>query len=132
MNTITAKVAAIQTVQNLHIVHFTCNESTLGMMSLELPKTLTRNTEVLLTCKPTAIAIAKNLQGALSHANQLHVTVHSIEVGELLSVVVLQFHDDVLESIITSDSLKKMQLHVGESVIALIKSSDLSLKEILS
>ncbi|MEN4046613.1 MULTISPECIES: TOBE domain-containing protein [Sulfurimonas] len=132
MNTIPAKAETIQTVQNLHVVHFTCNESTLGMMSLELPQTLTQNTEVLLTCKPTAIAIAKNLQGELSHANQLHVTVRSIEVGELLSVVELQFYDNVLESIITSDSLQRMQLHVGESVIALIKSSDLSLKEIVS
>ncbi len=131
MSSIIATVYNIQTVQNLNIVSFTCNESLLKMMSLDLDESIQKGTKVLLTCKPTAIAIAKNLQGELSYANQLHVSITNINAGELLSVLKLQFGEFVLESVITTDSKKRMQLQAGDKVIALIKSSDLSIKEIL-
>ncbi len=131
MSSIIATVHNIQTVQNLNIVSFTCNESLLKMMSLDLEEQIQKGTKVLLTCKPTAIAIAKNFQGQLSYANQLHVSITNINVGELLSVLKLQFGEFVLESVITTDSQKRMQLQCGEEVIALIKSSDLSIKEVL-
>ena len=131
MNKFTASVHTIQSLQNLHIVSFTCNGTMLAMMSLDLDKNIQTGTKVLLTCKPTAIAIAKNLQGELSHANQLHVKVLSIQAGQLLSAVQLQFHELVLESVITTDSLERMRLKTDEEVIALVKSSDLSIKEVL-
>ncbi|WP_457749883.1 TOBE domain-containing protein [Sulfurimonas sp.] len=132
MSSIIATVQSIQSLQNLHIVTFTCNNTPLKMMSLDLNDTVQQATKVRLTCKPTAIAMAKNLLGELSYANQLPVRIQAIEVGELLSALQLQFGEFVLESIITTDSQKRMQLQVGEEVIALIKSSDLSIQEVLT
>ncbi len=132
MSHITAEVQEIQSVQNLNIISFTCNNAVLKMMSLDLNETIKKGSEVMLTCKPTAIAIGKNIQGQLSYANQLHVKIRSLETGELLSVLQLEFGEFVLESIITTDSQKRMQLKEGEEVIALIKSSDLSIAKILS
>jgi molybdopterin-binding protein len=88
--------------------------------------------QVTLRTKATNIAIAKELQGMLSYSNQLKVSIQAIEMGSLLCSVKLLFEDTVLESIITADSAKRMQLKVGENVTALIKSSDLAIAELLS
>jgi len=132
MSHIIAQVQKIQSVQNLNILKLTCKDTQLKMMSLDLNDTITKGSRVMLTCKPTAIAIGKNIQGELSYANQLHVTIVSLEVGQLLCALKLQFGEFVLESIITTDSQKRMQLQKGDEVIAFIKSSDLSIKEVLS
>jgi len=131
MSHIIAQVQEIQSVQNLNILSFTCKDTPLKMMSLDLNDTITKDSQVMLTCKPTAIAIGKNIEGELSYANQLHVTIVSLEVGQLLCALKLQFKEFVLESIITTDSQKRMQLQAGDEVTALIKSSDLSIKEVL-
>ena len=132
MSHIIAQVKEIQSVQNLNIISFTCNDTVLKMMSLDLNKTITKGAQVMLTCKPTAIAIGKNVQGELSYANQLDVNIRSLETGELLSALQLAFGEFTLESIITTDSQKRMQLKVGDTVTAFIKASDLSIKEVLS
>ena len=132
MSSIIAHVQNIQSLQNLNIVSFTCKQTSLKMMSLELSETIEKGTKVMLTCKPMAIALAKNLQGEVSYANRLHVTIQSIEAGELLCALKLQFEEFVLESVITTDSYQRMQLQIGDEVTALIKSSDLSIKEVLS
>jgi len=131
MSHLIAQVQKIQSVDNLNIVTFTCKETELKMMSLDLNDTIEKGIKVMLTCKPTAIAIGKNIQGELSYANQLQVKIISLEVGELLCALKLQFEEFIIESIITTDSQKGMQLKVGDAVIALIKSSDLSIEKVL-
>ena len=131
MNQITAQVQEIQSVQNLNILKLTCKDTPLKMTTLDLNETITKESQVVLTCKPTSVAIGKNIQGELSFSNQLHVKIISLEVGQLLCALKLQFEEFVLESIITTDSQKSMQLQVGDEVIALIKSTDLSIAEVL-
>lgn len=132
MNHIIAQVKEVQNVQNLNILSFTCNEVPLKMMSLDLNDTIIKGSQVMLTCKPTAVAIGKNIQGELSFSNQLHVNILSLEIGQLLCTLKLQFGEFVLESIITTNSQKKLQLQIGDKVTALIKSSDLSIAKVLS
>ena len=132
MNKIAATVVTIQNVQNLTQVTFATAADELKMMGLELPQNIQQNTQVILTCKATNIAIAKESNTMLSFSNQLCVTVKAIEMGELLCSLLLAYEDTLLESIITADSAKRMQLKEGESVTALIKSSDLSIAEVRS
>lgn len=131
MNQINAFVHDIQSVENLNIVTFSVNYHVLKMMSLDLNKKIQKDDQVVLTCKPTSVAIAKNISGELSYSNQLKVTIKSINRGELLSVLELAFDEFTIESIITTESQKRMQLSVNEEVIALIKSSDLSIERVL-
>ena len=130
MNTLNASIKSIQTVDNLNIVAFTCCEQTLKMMSLDLDESIQVNKAVSLHFKPTTVSIAKNISGELSIGNQLSVKITSLEIGELLSVLHLSFYEHTLESIITTSSLKRMDLEVNDNVLALIKSSDLSIKEV--
>ncbi len=131
MSKIIAHVSNIQSVDNLNIVNFKCENTTLTMMSLELSKRVGMGTKVLLSVKPTATAIGKNIKGELSYSNQLNVKILSLEIGELLCALKLKFHDFILESIITTSSQKRMNLQVNDEVVALIKSTDLSIEQVL-
>ncbi|SFV62231.1 TOBE domain protein [hydrothermal vent metagenome] len=131
MSTLRATLTNIQSVENLNIVTFASEGSTLKMMSLELHKKLKKGTEVLLSCKPTAVAIAKDITGGLSYSNQLHATIVSMEMGQLICSLELDFHGSMIESIITSDSAKRLNLQLNDNVTALIKSTDLAIGKIL-
>jgi molybdopterin-binding protein len=131
MRNFIATVKNIESIDGLNILTFKSNANTLKMMSLDLNEDIKLGTKVLLNCKPTAVAIAKNFSGELSYSNQIDATIKSLEVGKLLSSLKLQFEESILESIITTSSLKRMDLKKGERVTALIKSSDLYILEIL-
>lgn len=131
MNTLLAQVKEINSVDNLNIVKFDFNGTTLSMMSLELKESVKVGAKVKLTTKPTYIAIAKDFSGEVSYSNQLHVKIVHVENGELLSSLTLQIDDTTLESIITKDSSQRMTLKAGDEVTAFIKANELSIMEVL-
>jgi len=131
MNTLIAQVKKISSVDNLNIIKFDYQGIILSMMSLELNSTIVEGTKVKLTTKSTHIAIAKEFSGFVSYSNQLSAKIIAIQNGELLSSIKLQLQDNTLESIITYDSCKRMELKVGDDVTAFIKANELSIAEIL-
>jgi len=131
MNSITATITRIDTVENLNIVQFDVQGDSLTMMSLDLGNAVHVGAVVKLAVKATNIAIGKNIGGSLSYANQLPCIVEKIDNGVLLSAVTLKHFDTALEAVITADSLKQMDLHAGEKVTALIKASEIYIQEII-
>jgi molybdopterin-binding protein len=131
MSSLIATVTQIDNCDSLHIVKFDCNNQTLSMMSLDLMDDIQIGTKVKLVIKPSHIAIAKNFSGEVSYSNQLQTIIKSIKNGQLLSSVKLDFFDTTLESIITVNSSKKMDLKVGDKVTAFIKASEISIGEVL-
>ena len=131
MSRIITTVKQIQNCGSLHIVQFEYKKQILSMMSLDLNSDIQINTQVKLQVKPSHIAIAKDFQGEVSYSNQLKCIIISITNGELLSSIKLDFLGTTLESIITANSSKKMDLKVGDKVIAFIKASELSIGEVL-
>ena len=131
MSYIIATVAQIQAVDNLHIVKFDTGCDTLSMMSLDLQKNLTQGSRVKLVVKPSHVAIGKGELGSLSYSNQLTTTIQTIENGKLLTTLQLKYLDTTIESLITQNSSKRMGLKVGDTVIALIKASELSICKVI-
>jgi molybdopterin-binding protein len=131
MSSLIATVTHIDKCDSLHIVKFDCCGQTLSMMSLDLTNDIQIGVKVKLVVKPSHIAIAKNFSGEVSYSNQLQTTIKSCENGQLLSSVKLDFFDTTLESIITVNSSKKMDLKVGDKVTAFIKASEISIGEVL-
>lgn len=131
MNTLIATVTKIDTIDNLNIVKFDFSGQALSMMSLDLSEDIQIGTKVKLITKPSYIAIAKEFSGMLSYSNQLKSKIKELENGKLLSSVKLQIEEFVLESIITFESSKKMDLKVGDDVTAFIKASELSILKVL-
>lgn len=125
MNRLEATVISIESEQNLHIVHFDFQGISLSMMGLDLPFGLQVGSHVVLGAKPSHLAIAKNLSGELSYANQLDATIMSLENGKLLSSLVLHVKGIPLQSFITCKSSHRMHLCEGDAVKLLIKASEL-------
>jgi molybdopterin-binding protein len=131
MNRFVATITKIQNVENLNIVNFDfCNQH-LSMMSLDLNEKIKVGCKVVLTAKPTHIAIAKEFSGDISYSNQLSAKITQINNGELLSSIKLSTGDATCESVITKNSSARMNLNVGDNVTLFIKASELSIKEIL-
>jgi len=131
MNSLTARITCIDTIENLNIVQFDVKGDSLTMMSLDLSDEIQVGTVVKLAVKATNIALGKDIVGSLSYANQIPVIVENIENGVLLSAVTVKHADTALEAVITADSLKKMDLHIGEKVTALIKASEIYIQEVI-
>ena len=131
MNLTPALITKIQSVDNITVVSFEAAHHTLRMMSLELNDSLRVGSEVILGVKATNIALAKEISGLLSISNQLKVIIEQINMGSLLCSVKFRFEEQIWESIITRDSAMRMNLKTGDEVVALVKSSELSIVEIL-
>ncbi len=131
MNYIKAEISAIDSIGTINLVHFKVQTEVMKMISLELDQSLKVGTHVHLGAKATNIAIAKTFSGELSISNQLSSVITSLQMGELLCSVKFDFLGTSLESIITKDSAMKMNLKEGDAITALIKSSELSIVEVL-
>ncbi|WP_198305997.1 TOBE domain-containing protein [Arcobacter vandammei] len=132
MSNLVAKVSKISSNQNLNIVEFDFLDTTLKMMSLDLPKGISIGKSVELLIKPTNVIIAKGVLGEISLSNRIFATIQSLENGELLSSMKLKIGSYYLESIITKSSSQKMNLKKGDEILALIKASDLSILRVLN
>jgi molybdopterin-binding protein len=132
MNSFTAIVKEIKSVQNLNIVKFDFEGITLTMMSLELPKNVKIATKVKLNTKSTHVAIAKDFSGDVSYSNQLNAKISYIENGELLSSIKSIVANTTLESIITKDSSERMDLKIDDKITLFIKANELSIVKILN
>lgn len=132
MSKLIATIKKINNIDNLNIIEFDFFGTSLKMMSLDLSSDVQIGKKVKLSIKPTNISIAKNFLGEISLSNQLVATIEDIENGELLSSISLKINDFLLESIITADSSKRMNLEIGNKVIMLIKASDISIEEVLN
>ncbi|MFT7003680.1 MAG: molybdopterin-binding protein [Sulfurimonas sp.] len=131
MNNFISKITKIQSVENLNIVNLDFDGQSLTMMNLDLNEKVAVGDKVIVTTKPTHIAVAKEFSGEVSYSNQLKAKIIDITNGELLSSIKLSSGDAMCESIITKNSSLRMNLQVGDNVILFIKASELSIKEIL-
>jgi len=130
MSKFLVKVQEISGDESLHIVTFKSKHHTLKMMSLDLTENIKEGVELYLETKATSIAIAKEFQGELSYSNQLNGRIVTIEMGKVLTHLYIDIKESIIESIITTDSAKRMELTINDKVTALIKSSDLSIAEL--
>ena len=65
----------------------------------------------------------------LSARNRLRGKITEIELGGVVAHVVLQVGSDTIESVITKRSVEEMKLKVGDSVTAVIKSTEVMLEK---
>ena len=131
MSQIIARVREIDSVDNLNIVKFDFYTEQFTMMSLELSDDIKIGKRVRLGIKSAHIVIAKSFSGIISYSNQIKAKIVSCENGKLLSSIKLSVQGVILESIITLESSKKMELKVGDEVTIMIKASELSIVEVL-
>lgn len=131
MNTLKAQVTQIDSMDNLTIVKFDYEGTALSMMSLGL-KDVKVGSQVILSINASHIAIGKDLKGDISLSNRFDCIIKALDKGKLLSSLKLSINDDSLSSIITTSSVNRLNLNVGDEVQALVKASEISIKEVIS
>jgi len=66
---------------------------------------------------------------SLSARNQLLATVESVTLGDIMAHVVMRIGDQQVESVITRASAEAMNLKQGDSVRAVIKSTEVMIQK---
>ena len=128
MNKLTGQIAAIECNSHMSLVDVLVGNDIFSATLLETPATkshLKVGNAVSLLFKETEVSLAKNLSGLISLRNRLDVTVCSIERGDILSAVMLDYAGKSLTAVITTRGVDRLQLAIGDEVEALIKANEM-------
>ena len=131
MNKLEAVVSKKDSLENLAIVQFDFKGITLSMMSLGLSN-IKVGSKVILNVNASHIAIAKGLEGQISLSNKLDCIIEKLDKGELLSSLSLKIKGIIITSIITTNSVNRMNLKEKDEVSAFIKASELSIQKVIT
>jgi molybdopterin-binding protein len=66
---------------------------------------------------------------ALSARNQLRGTIEDIQIGDIMAHVVVKVGDNLIESIITRNSAEELKLKKGDTVRAVVKSTEVMIQK---
>lgn len=130
MNKLAATITAIDSNVHMSLVDLAVGDDVLSATLLETPAQanyLKVGNQVSLLFKETEVSIAKKLSGLISLSNQLNAKVTQIVRGEILSAVTLAYQQHTIVSVITTRSVDRLELKVGDVVEALIKANELVL-----
>lgn len=133
MNSLTGKLVALQTAGGIVLADVEAygqRFSALMIESGELPPWLDVGQMVQLFFKETEVSLAKNLSGQISLRNRMQCKVERIVRGQLLSTVYLRFQRTLIASAITTRALDALQLGLGDEVVALVKSNEVTLSQV--
>ncbi|AQW86369.1 molybdenum-pterin binding domain-containing protein [Campylobacter pinnipediorum subsp. caledonicus] len=128
---IKAIVEKIITFDDVSLVKFSIDEVlVLSMLSLDNVN-LKPKDKVKLGFKSSNVSISKNKIENFSIKNEIYCKIIDIQIGKILSVILLRYKDIEFESIITSESAKSLSLKLNDMVFAYIKSTSIYISEIL-
>jgi len=130
MNTLSGNIVTIQTYEALSLVKVAVKDIVFTSIVIDTPETsdyLKTGANVKLYFKETEVSISKDAQLSISIQNKIVCTITAIMQGKLLSQINLSFGGLEIKSIITTDSCNKLNLKENDSILALIKTNEISL-----
>jgi molybdate transport system regulatory protein len=80
--------------------------------------------------KETEVSLAKGLSGLISLRNRVMTTVKLMRSGVILSEVVMDYRGQPISSIITTGSIRRLDIKPGDEVEALVKANEVTLMEV--
>jgi molybdate transport system regulatory protein len=132
MNRLYGKIVAIDSNRHMSLVDVAVGDDVFAATLLETPETadyLRVGASVTLLFKETEVSLAKNLSGLISLRNRFPATVRSIERGDILTEIRLDYAGNALTSIITTRAVSRLQLAVGDALEVLVKTNEIALME---
>lgn len=128
---IRAKVTAITSKQSVSFLEFDAKNLKLFMLGLSDFSELKVGDEVILGFKSSDVIIASKPLQNCSLANEIKAKISDINIGEIISVIELKRDNFCFESMITTASLKRLNLKKTDEIYAYIKATSLHISEIL-
>lgn len=130
MNKIPGIIHSIQSESHLSLIRIKAYEDTFTSIIVDTPATapyLVIKGSVNMVFKENEVAIAKAFSGQISMQNRFVCSIKKIERGKLLCKVLMNYNEYNIISVITANAATQMDLTVGDTVIALVKTNEISL-----
>ena len=122
---IKAKISAIDENDGVSVFEFNAANLSLKMLSLENLQNLKIGDEVRLNFKSSDVFVATSPLLNCSVSNEIKVRISNIQKGEITSSLHLNAGEFEFESIITTASLKRLNLALGDQIYAYVKATSL-------
>ncbi|OXB01687.1 hypothetical protein B0A81_19800 [Flavobacterium plurextorum] len=130
MNILNGTISQIQSHEGISLVRVQSNDVTFSTIVLDTPETsdyLKVQNPVKIIFKETEVVISKDLNPNISTQNKLLCRIESIHKGVILSQINLVHEQQVIKSIITRNACEELNLKENDTVLALIKTNEVSL-----
>jgi len=122
---IKAKISAIDENDGVSVFEFNAANLSLKMLSLENLQNLKIGDEVRLNFKSSDVFVATSPLLNCSVSNEIKAQISSIQKGQITSSLHLNAGEFEFESIITTASLKRLNLALGNQIYAYVKATSL-------
>ncbi len=133
MNKLRGRITGIESNDHLSLVDVEVSGDAFTATLLETPEDspyLQVGNEVDVLFKETEVSLAKGLSGLISLRNRVNTIVKSVRGGVILSEVVLDYRGQSLSSIITTRSIKRLDIKAGDEIEAMVKANEVTLMEV--
>ncbi|MHB1146171.1 MAG: TOBE domain-containing protein [Lutibacter sp.] len=130
MNILTGNITSIQGSESLSLVKIAVGNTIFTSIIIDTPESETYfkiGNTVKVYFKETEVIIAKNEPLNISIQNKILCKIGSMSQGEILTELHLSFGEFMIKSLITSNASKILNLKNGDTVLALIKTNEISL-----
>lgn len=131
MNRLPGRIRSVETSGHLSLVDVDVGGDLLACLVLDTPESapyLAAGTPVAALFKETEVVLARTDPGAVSLRNRLACSVIGREAGRLVTHFRLGYRGLVLHALVTTRSAEALGLGDGDPVLALIKSTEVSLE----
>ena len=135
MNKLRGCITAIESNDHVSLVDVDVNGDSFSATLLETPEDapyLKVGNLVDVLFKETEVSLAKNLSGLISIRNRVKAKVVLVRSGIILSEVVLDYSGLSISSIITTRSIKRLEIKPGDEVEAMVKANEVTLMEVMN
>ena len=122
---IKAKISAIEENDGVSVFEFNAANLSLKMLSLENLQNLKIGDEVRLNFKSSDVFVATSPLLNCSVSNEIKAEISNIQKGEITSSLHLNAGKFEFESIISTSSLKRLNLAPGDQIYAYVKATSL-------
>ena len=122
---IKAKISAIEQTGGVSVFEFSAENLSLKMLSLENLQNLKIGDEVRLGFKSSDVFVATSPLLNCSVSNEIKAQISDIQQGQITSSLHLNAGKFEFESIISTSSLKRLNLAPGDQIYAYVKATSL-------
>ncbi len=133
MNRLKGKITSIESSESISLVEVRTDIGNICAVVVETPETaeyLKINNNIYVLFKETEVSIGKELSGMISLRNRFKCVVEEIQKGKVLTRLVLRCNNNLIKSVITTRSAERMEIKKGDTVLAFVKTNEVSLMEI--
>lgn len=122
---IKAKISAIEQNDGVSVFEFSAQNLSLKMLSLENLQNLKIGDEIWLNFKSSDVFVATSPLLNCSVSNEIKAEISNIQKGQITSSLHLNAGKFEFESIISTASLKRLNLAPGDQIYAYVKATSL-------